>query len=376
VESCDVLIVGGGPAGSSVARGLRRHGLDALVLDRARFPRDKVCAGWITLAVVEALQLDLGDYGKRNLLQPIHAFGIGTIGGRQVRTRRSATPVSFGIRRCEFDHYLLRRSGARLRLGESLVELKREGSGWLVNGSIRTPLVVGAGGHFCPIARELGARPGPGEPAVLAQEIEFEMSPAQSSGCRVESTVPELWFCRDLKGYGWALRKGDFLNVGLGRQDGRGLAGHVEAFRRRLVADGKVPAELPPKFRGHAYLLYPGGSRVEYGDGLLLVGDAAGLAYAASGEGIGPAVESGLMAAETIAAARGDYRREKLAAYRNRLERRFGPRRRRAPALALPAGLQRYVARKLLAREWFARRVVVERWFLHARQPAPVSSTP
>ena len=50
--TCDALIVGGGPAGSSCARQLRRAGLDVLIMDKQEFPRDKVCAGWITPAVV------------------------------------------------------------------------------------------------------------------------------------------------------------------------------------------------------------------------------------------------------------------------------------------------------------------------------------
>jgi len=45
VVACDALIVGGGPAGSTCARHLRHAGLDVLVVDRAAFPRDKVCAG-------------------------------------------------------------------------------------------------------------------------------------------------------------------------------------------------------------------------------------------------------------------------------------------------------------------------------------------
>ena len=52
---------------------------------------------------------------------------------------------------------------------------------------------------------------------VLAREIEFEMTPEQAAGCQVEREVPELHFCGDLAGYGWLLRKGDWLNVGLGR---------------------------------------------------------------------------------------------------------------------------------------------------------------
>ena len=48
MDTCDALVVGGGPAGSSCARALERAGLDVVVLDRASFPRDKVCAGWVT----------------------------------------------------------------------------------------------------------------------------------------------------------------------------------------------------------------------------------------------------------------------------------------------------------------------------------------
>ena len=59
METCDVLIVGGGPAGSSCAWGLRYAGLDVLVVDRKAFPRDKVCAGWITPQVVQSLTIDL-----------------------------------------------------------------------------------------------------------------------------------------------------------------------------------------------------------------------------------------------------------------------------------------------------------------------------
>jgi flavin-dependent dehydrogenase len=99
VETCDALIVGGGPAGSSCAWKLRQHGMAVTVLDKAPFPRNKVCAGWITPAVVHALQLDTGAYAGERVLQPITAFRTGLIHGREVETRYPAT-VSFGIRRC------------------------------------------------------------------------------------------------------------------------------------------------------------------------------------------------------------------------------------------------------------------------------------
>src|SRR5205809_4869347 len=119
MDTCDILIVGGGPAGSSCARALVRSGLDVLVLDKAAFPRDKVCAGWITPAVVDELHLDLADYTSGQTLQPITGFRTSLRSGRELLTE-FGRPVSYGIRRCEFDHYLLLRSGARLILGQSL----------------------------------------------------------------------------------------------------------------------------------------------------------------------------------------------------------------------------------------------------------------
>jgi len=367
LESCDVLIVGGGPAGSTCAWRLAAAGLDVLVLDKKEFPRDKVCAGWITPQVVEALALDTAHYRQGRVLQAIHSLRTGVLGGPEITTRYGHT-VSYGIRRCEFDDYLLRRSGARLRFGEALTGLERDGEHWIANGAIRAPLVVGAGGHSCPVARRLGARLGSTVDVVAAQEVEFEMGPDQARACRVAADTPELFFCPELDGYGWCFRKGDFLNIGLGRQDKHRLAERVAQFCEFLKAQGKVGGDIPDAFHGHAYLLYQQRQpRPLLGDGALLVGDAAGLAYGQSGEGIRPAVESGLLAAEVILAARGDYRAGRLAAYEARVVGRFG--KRQADDGWLPSGFKRAVAARLLANPWFTRHVVLDRWFLHRRQP-------
>ena len=199
MQTCDALIIGGGPAGSSCAWKLHQRGMNVLVLDKALFPRDKVCAGWITPAVVHALQLDTDAYARGRVFQPITAFRTGLIHGRELEIRYRGT-ISFGIRRCEFDHFLLERSGARTQLGQTLKTLEKRDGLWIVNDTIATPLLIGAGGHFCPVARYLGAKIGAGEPAVAAKEIEFKMNPEQLADCRVRGDTPELYFCRDLKG--------------------------------------------------------------------------------------------------------------------------------------------------------------------------------
>jgi geranylgeranyl reductase family protein len=373
----DVLIVGGGPAGSTLARALTQCGLIVAVLDKAQFPRQKICAGWVTPAVMEELEIDLQDYARDRILQPINAFKTGQIGQTAVQSDFPGEPVSYGIRRNEFDDYLLHRSGAELLLGEAFKSMRRESIGWLVNDSITAKIVVGAGGHFCPVARAIDAK-GVSETAVAAQEIEFQMSAAQKAACTVDGHMPELFFTPDLKGYGWVFRKGDYLNIGLGREDKQKLSGHVRHFCEYLQAQGKIPRDLPEKFKGHAYLLYHHAKRHLVEDGVLLIGDSAGLAYPQSGEGIRPAVESALMAAQVILDCQGDYRREYLQPYVGRLEARFGQRE-PVPGFMdrLPARIKQSLARMLMKNRWFSRNVLAARWFLHAREePLPPNVHP
>lgn len=376
MHTCDALIVGGGPAGSTCAWQLVRAGLDVLVMDKHIFPRDKVCAGWVTPPVVKSLQLDCADYAQGRVMQPVHGFRTGIIGQAGVEMHYPEV-ASFGIRRCEFDHYLLQRSQARLRLGEPVRTMARDGDAWLVNGEIRTPLVVGAGGHFCPVARMLGSPPGHSESVVAAQELEFPLAARDRSECRIDNEMVQLYFCADLKGYGWCFAKGDYLNVGLGREDNHGLSEHVEQFRQWLRQRGSIPGDLPGRFIGHAYMLYPASRRTLTGDGMLVIGDAAGLAYPQSGEGICPAVESGLMAAEVVLEAAGDYRQRLLEPYAGRLTARFGKRNlRTAPASMLPQKFRQKLAARLMATGWFARHIVIDRWFLHAGQRAVLARHP
>lgn len=370
MQSADVLIIGGGPAGSTAAWALRRRGASVVVWDKRTFPRDKICAGWVTPPVVRALELDLAAYaGEGRTCQPLRGFSVGRQGDREAAVRYPEV-VSYGIRRCEFDDYLLRRSGAVLRLGEPVRTLARRDGTWVVNDAVRAPVLIGAGGHFCPVAQHLGARLGQGEPIIAAQEAELRLDAATAAACRIDPEVPQLLFTRDLKGYGWLFRKGDYLNVGLGRQGNARLGEHVAAFLDWLVADGRIPATLGARLRGHPYLLYGQAPRPLGGDGALLVGDAAGLAYPKSGEGIRPAVESGLLAAATIAQAGGRVDAEARAAYEDAIVARFGPRT-AAPSLLdhLPPGLLAALAGRLFGTRWFARRVVLDDWFFHAHQP-------
>jgi flavin-dependent dehydrogenase len=371
VIRCDALIVGGGPGGSTAARLLRLAGWDVIVADRARFPRDKVCAGWLTPDVFPLLDLTPTEYRATGLtFQEITAFRTCVMGGRAVETRYPRV-VSYAIRRCEFDTFLLQRAGVRT-LEDTFVRTVRHDQGkWIVNETVEASVVIGAGGHFCPVARYLRKHEGhedhqghEGEPEddrpIVAKEAEFLIG---DGGTQVSGTTPELFFCRDFQGYAWCVRKGDYLNVGIGRRGNLGFGTHVSDFVSFLERHGIITKLANPRWHGHAYLGSGVGSRPVIGGGMLLVGDAAGLAYPESGEGIRPAIESGRLAAETLIAAAGRWRLEDLVPYADAV-RSLHP-----PVRENPAPLRTALAavgRVLLNSPTFTRRVVLDRWFLRA----------
>ena len=370
MDSCDVVIVGGGPAGSSCAWKLRNSGLDIMMLDKQKFPRHKACGGWVTPGVFQELGLDPADYAKGRVFQPIFGFRTCCMGGPLVETRYDH-PVSYGVRRYEFDQFLVERAGVWLQDGEELTSLERTGNGWVINKGLQTSLIVGAGGHFCPVAQFLGAKPS-AEPAVVAQEAEIELVGEAMTECAIEPEFPELYFFPDMKGYGWCLRKGKYLNIGLRRSEQSQFSGYVHSFLSFLGQRRKLPIDVSGMLKGQGYLLYGPSTRRLVGDRVLLVGDAAGLAYEHSGEGIRPAVESGLLAARTIIDAKRDYRKERLEPYRLALVARHTPVKKdrvRWLSQVLPAGLKTFLGRQMLGSIRFSREILLNRWFLHADEP-------
>jgi menaquinone-9 beta-reductase len=208
-------------------------------------------------------------------------------------------------------------------------------------------------------------------PLVVAREAEARIGAAELASLAIEPDVPELFFCRDLQGYGWCVRKGQYLNVGLGRLDPRSLPAATQRFMAFLEEERRVPRHFPWRWRGHSYAVHaaPPGRLVD--DGVMLIGDAAGMADPQSGEGIRQAVESGLLAAETIVAARGQFARDRLEPYAAGVAARFT----HAPlsgavARLVPDTVKAMVAGQLLRIPAFVRRIVIDDWFLHRRQLA------
>jgi len=302
----DVIVVGGGPGGSTAAWRLAKAGLRPLVLDAAVFPRVKICAGWVTPEALRDLEVDPDKYPLT--IQPFTACVLEFEGARHETGWR--TPASYGIIRREFDLYLLERAaaaGADVRWGIRVTEVEPGPGGVTVltdRGRFEAPLVIGAGGHRCPVARALGEVSGR-EEVVVAQESETRLPPEWVERLGVFMRAPELYVEPDLRGYGWYFPKGDFVNIGIGCTGGGD--GSLPRRRRALVAalraSGRLPDDMPIEpFKGHAYVVRRRAPRRLSGARFMLVGDAAGLARDLSGEGIGPAIRSGILAAEAARA--------------------------------------------------------------------------
>lgn len=306
MTSPEVIVVGGGPGGSTAAWRLALEGVPTLVLDAAVFPRVKICAGWVTPAALADVEVDPEKYPLT--IQPFAACTIEFAGARHRTAWRR--PASYGIVRREFDHYLLQRAaaaGADVRTGIRVTRVEVLGDGVRVlteREEFPARVVVGAGGHRCPVARALG-EVSEREEVVVAQESETPLPPADAARLEPYRDAPVLFLEPDLRGYGWYFPKGHVINIGVGctgAGDGS-LPRRREALLRVLRDSGHLPEGLSLlPFKGHAYAVRRQAPRRLSGERFCLVGDAAGLARDLSGEGIGPAIRSGRLAAEAVTA--------------------------------------------------------------------------
>jgi flavin-dependent dehydrogenase len=292
MHDADVIVVGGGPAGASCAWMLRRHGVETILLDRAEFPRGKLCAGWVTPRVFRDLEVEPAEYPHGLLTFDRLSFHL--------RGRRFDLPTrQFSIRRYEFDQWLLERAGVPT-FRHAVREIVQADGRYVLDGQYRARHLVGAGGTHCPVYRSLFERLNPRAESALIATMEEELPYRWTDGrCR-------LWFFDEgLPGYSWYVPKaGGYVNIGVGgrlrslRRGNQSIRAHWQLLVARLHALELV-TEHDFRPRGHFYYLRNRVSRVRDGNALL-VGDAAGLATLDMGEGIGPAIESGLRAARSI----------------------------------------------------------------------------
>ncbi len=295
MERFDVLVVGAGPAGSAAALHLARGGARVLLADRARFPRDKPCGGGLTGRALEHAPCDVSSVVEH----VVDGFVL-RAGYRARVDRRSETPVILMTQRRRLDAFLAEQAasaGADVRAGEPVSEIVCENdriTARVGGARVEVSYLVGADGANGVVARAAGL----GDDIRLGVALEGnvgwgELDPAPYRGTAwVElGVVPG--------GYGWVFPKGDHANLGVGGwlDEGPRLRAHLAQLAREHGLDLEALTDV----RGHRLPMRAPGARAA-SDGVLLVGDAAGLVDPLTGDGIYEAFVSARLAAEAVLA--------------------------------------------------------------------------
>jgi digeranylgeranylglycerophospholipid reductase len=314
-----VVVVGGGPAGLATAAVAARGGLRVVVCERDHAIGEPVrTSGGSFIAPLRRLGV------PERCWHPVHRIRVVGPTTDVVKTYRRPVGCVLDVRATY--QWLAAEAvdaGAEVRLKAPVQSVLREGS--RVTGvRVRDPfqgvhdlsarLVVDASGHTGFLAREAGLRPGNERSAV---GIELEL---RAPGYDADEAV--FWLGDDVApgGYGWAFPCGDGrvrLGVGVVRPESDAeprvlLDGLLEVFRREFVA--AQPAGALELHSGLMPVLPPRATTL-VGDGMLVVGDAAGQGSTLLGEGIRYAITAGRLAGDAIVAAGGDFSRRGLASY-------------------------------------------------------------
>jgi geranylgeranyl reductase family protein len=348
----DVLVVGAGPAGSSAAFWLARSGLDVAVLEKAAFPREKVCGDGLTPRGVRALE-DMG-IDTSPAAGWVRHKGLRVHGGGQVVEvdwpRLARWPDYSLVRpRSELDAMLVRHAqdaGARLYTEVTVTDPLLDDAGRVAgvraqagpekqSVTWRAPLVVSAEGLSGRLAKALGLVRREDRPLGIAVRRYVRTKRTADDYLDISFDLSAEGPTRDsMPGYGWVFGMGDgTANVGFGLLDTRRGAGadHRETLRRWLDTFpaeeqlGEEHAVTPVRGAALPMALH---RQPAYSRGLLLAGDSAGTINPFNGEGISYAMETGRMAAETaveaLALAEGPGREAALRRYPTRLRAEYG----------------------------------------------------
>jgi geranylgeranyl reductase family protein len=317
--SREVAIIGAGPAGATLAYALLQGGLKPLILDKAAFPRIKVCAGGLTIKALKFLPLDLGPLLEDEIRRVQLSFNLG-----RAFAKTWHQPLLYTVERQRFDAFLMervRQAGGEFGDGEELEKITPgPGDSYTLTTSrrrITARVVVGADGARSRVARDAGLQPVDFWHLGLQAEVPRGLV---GNGAPDFTGTIHLDLGTMADGYAWIFPRGEVLLVGVGGPVHQGA--RLQGYQARLLSRlglGERPVPLAAHLIPHRVTRRP----VTRGR-VLLVGDAAGLADFWTGEGIFSALKSAHLAAgQILRFFRGED--GALADYQGRVDREITP---------------------------------------------------
>ena len=289
----DAIVIGAGPAGSTTAHRLAEAGASVLLVDRARFPRDKPCGGGLTWRAVRELPCSV-DPVVEDVVDRFE-FELDYRHGFQ---RQSPVPLVLMTQRRRLDAFLAERAaerGADFRDGVKVEDVDAGGLGVRLKvgcDRVAGETLVGADGANGITARSVGLAGDHDYGVAIEGNVAYDYVPRDRYAGRV---LVELGAVPG--GYAWIFPKRDHVNVGVGgwRREGPRLREHLT----RLCAERGIAEEQVKGLRGHR-LPMRGAKATLASPRALLVGDAAGLVDPLSGDGMYEAFVSARLAAGSI----------------------------------------------------------------------------
>lgn len=305
----EAIVVGAGPAGATAGKILAQKGHRVLIIDRAKFPRPKPCAGWVNIKALREFPW-LGEKEMEWTQCPFYGIVFLSPSLRKRASYFQNEPAGYLVQRSKFDKFLLGEAissgcefigGAECRgveVGEKTARVI------LADGrSFPTEIIIGADGARSPVARETGLRQRwrrKDLAVCVAENISLDEAEIDALYGKRRALYVALRYSF-IPGYAWAFPKRDTVSVGVGAKIGkaRNIARIYEKFFTSLKKVGLLPARCEPC--GPSADVVPVGGAISsrtYGPRVLLVGDAGGFASASTGEGIYPGMKSARFAAE------------------------------------------------------------------------------
>jgi geranylgeranyl reductase family protein len=292
VPRYDAIVVGAGPAGSTCAYRLASAGASVLLLDRARFPRDKPCGGGVTGRAARLLPFSISPVVEDTVTSVKMRLRYGPWA-----ERGGGDPLVLMTQRLRLDAFLVERAvaaGAELREGVKVTaaEAGPDAATVTAGGQVLSArALVGADGVNGVCAKALGLGGNQALGVALEGNVPYERLGDGYHGC----AVLELGLVPG--GYGWVFPKGDHANIGIGGWEREGP--RMRASLGELCAAHGVDVEELEGVRGYRLPLRSPSSTLARGRAAV-IGDAAGLVDPVSGDGIFEAFLSGKLAAEAV----------------------------------------------------------------------------